>query len=262
MGSRHRGGGVGGHGRTGDARRDCVGPGGSARPFYVPGVRADDDPAATAAGLDDLLAAHRWTHGLDFVRRGTPTNNTDTAVSGLSLSSPDLVALLDNVLEGSSGGAGDAAKQVEPGPMTPGPSRPEPVPVPAVPRGSATSATRWRPRSASARTRWCDRWRCTVTPSFGSPSAMNAALWPATWGYLLRRLLGTAITAPDAEWIRDRFISYVPGGGALPSLRLGRQHRTACCRSARTTGPGRSRARRPSECWRYCSRCCRPGKRR
>jgi len=66
--------------------------------IFVLGARSGDEPADAADAFAELLAAHHWTHGFDVVRRGTPTNNSDTASSGISLSEPDLVALLDTVL--------------------------------------------------------------------------------------------------------------------------------------------------------------------
>ena len=52
---------------------------------------------------------------------------------------------------------------------------------------------------------------------------MNAALWPATWGYFLRHLVDPAVDGAGVGWLRERFNRYVPGGGPLPAIRIGRQ---------------------------------------
>ena len=57
--------------------------------------------------------------------------------------------------------------------------------------------------------------------------AMNAALWPATWGYYLSHRLGRdgfpGVAAPDLERARRAFVDHVRAGGPLPSLRIGDQ---------------------------------------
>jgi hypothetical protein len=57
--------------------------------------------------------------------------------------------------------------------------------------------------------------------------AMNAALWPATWGYFLTHRLGRdgfpGVAAPDLERGRRAFVDHVRAGGPLPALRIGDQ---------------------------------------
>ena len=47
----------------------------------------------TSRPLEALLEAHRYTHGLDFIPQGTPTNTTETAAPGHEPRAPDLAAL-------------------------------------------------------------------------------------------------------------------------------------------------------------------------
>ena len=157
-------------------------------------------PSATIpATLADLLASHHWTHGLDFVRRGTPTNNTDLATSGVSLSEPDLGALLDTVL------------------AVPRPASPLVLPLSSSDFGTAT-----RHALGLADGTIVDRLPGRDDEQLILASAMNAALWPATWGHLLRSLLSGAVAEDWIDWTRRRFVGYVAGGGALPALRVGR----------------------------------------
>ena len=58
-----------------------------ALPASSAGVRRADRARRRAAGdqragLEALLEAHRYTHGLDFIPQGTPTNATETAAPG------------------------------------------------------------------------------------------------------------------------------------------------------------------------------------
>ena len=66
-----------------DLERSSRGHRGVLRTVVV-GVRADDEHES----LEALLAAHRYTHGLDFIPQGTPTNRTETAPPGSSPEDP------------------------------------------------------------------------------------------------------------------------------------------------------------------------------
>ena len=46
------------------------------------GVRGATTPADGVERVEALLATHRFDTGCGIVRNGTPTNNTDTAMSG------------------------------------------------------------------------------------------------------------------------------------------------------------------------------------
>jgi hypothetical protein len=168
--------------------------------LYVVGVRSGV-PAETAAGtLADLLAAQHWTRGLDFVRRGTPTNNTDLVSSGVSVSEPDLAALLDTVL-----------------------AVPAPGPVVVAPLSGRTSGDATRHALGLPAGTILDRLPGRSDAQLSLAAALNAALWPATWGDLLRRLLAGIVEDEWIDWTRRRFAGgYVAGGGALPALRVGR----------------------------------------
>lgn len=177
--------------------------GGSWRPalgmdIFCVGVRTTEAPDAAARAFADLLAAHHWTRGLDFVPRGTPTNNSDRAYSGVSLSVPDTRAILDSVL-----------------------ARPAAVPAGGdVDRRFDTSmshALGFEPGSILERTPHRD------DPQLEIAEAMSAALWPATWGRFLRTMIVGAVDDATIGWLRKHFISRVKGGGALPAIRIGAQ---------------------------------------
>jgi hypothetical protein len=53
--------------------------------------------------------------------------------------------------------------------------------------------------------------------------AMNAALWPATWGYHLATMLNPIFGTAALDATRAFFTRYVSGRGPVPALRVGRQ---------------------------------------
>ena len=52
--------------------------------LLVFGTASSQSASATSAQLADLLDAHHYTDGLEFLRFGTPTNNTDDRRAGYS----------------------------------------------------------------------------------------------------------------------------------------------------------------------------------
>jgi hypothetical protein len=145
---------------------------------------------AGAERLTGLLAASRYTRGLGFAAEGTPTNNT------------------------SDGAAGFNSGQVPP-PLPPGP------PSPAAPGSN----------------------RALVAEALGVPDhvfagiegadagaslnagrrAMNAALWPATWGYFLEQAMSPLVPRAAIDAVRAHFVDHVRACGPLPVLRIGNQ---------------------------------------
>jgi hypothetical protein len=168
--------------------------------IFVLGVRRGEAPEDAARGLADLLAAHQWTHGVGFARRGTPTNNTDRARSGLSTSAPDLAALLDTVL-----------------------ARPDPRPRAGLPLSRQPFGHAARLALGLDAGSILDRAPGRDDAQLDLGAAMSAALWPATWGYFLRTMVVGAVSGEWIDWTRRHFVEHVRGGGLLPALRLGRQ---------------------------------------
>ncbi|MGE0449069.1 MAG: hypothetical protein AB7Q29_05730 [Vicinamibacterales bacterium] len=165
--------------------------------LIVVGIRTGEKAESTAAQLASLLAAHHWTHGADFVRRGTPTNNSDGVSSGVSLSEPDLAALLGTVIPAKT-------------PTKGGPLFRRPF-VDAAATAFGLDRDTILERVPLARDAQLDL-----------GAAMNAALWPATIGHFLRRQIAGAVPDGWIDWLRGHFINHVRPGGPLPALRLGR----------------------------------------
>ncbi len=164
----------------------------------------DDDSAALAA----LMAAHRYTEGLDFVPQGAPTNNTDTVASAVSTDAPDLGALFasegGNVLPRGRPALTDPALLYRIGAAN------------AASIALGLTAVNALDRAPNA----------GLTES-ADAHAMNTALWWATVEYLLSSPLAhdgaPVLTRTQLSWLRDWFCDYVRGGAALPALRIGTQ---------------------------------------
>ncbi|MGZ5904624.1 MAG: hypothetical protein ACXWKQ_04685, partial [Reyranella sp.] len=183
-------------------------------------LRITVPPAALTAGFDslfvfgvagslggdaakqfaDLLDAQHYTDGLEFLRLGTPTNNTDERRAAATHDDPaheqsyaievaSDVATLD--AQSNAIRVGTAL------------GLPATAVVPVLGRiGQAAEQHELDMRS------------------------MNAALWQVGWGYYLSNMVGfdgTGLTPPILAWARDHFVTHVRSGGPYPSLRCGRQ---------------------------------------
>ena len=154
------------------------------------GVRWSVAAAASGERLGNLLAAHRHTDGLSLVAQGTPTNppRKDASAPG-----PDPYA----------GGS----FELERGP---------------------TLVSRQSDGGLVARALGLDEGVFAhVAGANGTDQleaqAMNAALWPGTWGYYLDQMMAETFSEAAIDGGRDHFIDFVRGRGPLPPLRIGAQ---------------------------------------
>ncbi|MDP9328285.1 MAG: hypothetical protein M3P10_08760, partial [Actinomycetota bacterium] len=156
------------------------------------GVRGSLDPADSADELTRLLQAHRYSVGAAFVPPGTPTNNTETDRAAWTRRRDPLPppTVPSSAIEGADGAVAASALGLDPDLFAPWPG----------------ADGRNQPLAAAAST----------------------ALWQATWGTFIERLLtksgpGPAIPDDLREAWRDWWQDYVRGRGPLPLLRLGDQ---------------------------------------
>jgi hypothetical protein len=156
------------------------------------------DPATQLAALFD---SHHYTGGLGFVAHGTPTNNTADAPSGFSSKDPGY---------GASYQAERAVQAFQPG------------------DGSNADVLTTALGLGGAGPVFAHLANATAAEQLDARH-MNAALWPATWGYFLLQMLGVGensqnpLTDDDIAWVRSHFIEYVRASGPLPALRVGKQ---------------------------------------
>jgi hypothetical protein len=163
-----------------------------------------DDSAALAA----LLAAHRYTEGLDFVPQGSPTNNTDTVASAVTTDAPELGPLFES----------ETADVLPRG----RPALTEPALLYRMTAANAASIA-----LGVSQVNALDRAEKAGLTESRRMHAMQRALWGSTLAYLLSGPLAydghPLVEGAGLEWLRDWFVDYVRGGAALPTLRIGTQ---------------------------------------
>jgi hypothetical protein len=159
------------------------------------GVRASLDAAAGAQRMAQLIRAHQFTDGAEFIAQGTPTNNTESARTSWSRRTPAGPPQLTPA-EGATPGSNAAITARAFGVAA--------ETLSGLANGSDGEQTR--------------------------AAAMNSALWTTTWADAIEHLTpqGRAngdkrLDSPSLDAVRDHWIAHVRGRGPLPAIRLGRQ---------------------------------------
>src|SRR5262249_18512138 len=78
--------------------------------LLVFGIASSQAASATAAQLADLLDSHHYTDGLEFLRFGTPTNNTDDRRAGYTSDDPGQAGSFQIEVAANPGNAPNAAR--------------------------------------------------------------------------------------------------------------------------------------------------------
>ncbi|HEY6189580.1 MAG TPA: hypothetical protein VIW80_18145 [Pyrinomonadaceae bacterium] len=165
--------------------------------LFVVGVNISSDLENSKKKLESLIAHHQASRkGLSIVGQGTPTNNTEADPSGYTwVESPD--TSYDHFF------------------------------------GTETTddSTDWRLKRDG---RWLANF-LGVNPAILKDSvnyfaqdqaqarAMNTALWPATLGYFMDRMMAPVFSDNTIEQTRDFFTRFVSGRGPIPAVRVGKQ---------------------------------------
>ena len=163
--------------------------------LVVLGLRSTLAAAEASARFASLLQAHHYSDGLALLPRDAATKNTDITPSAHSTADPDFETLF-------------AIEQ--------GPAR-----CPARPTGDGDRLARALGIVPAT--------FAHVSGADGGEdeqaAAMNATLWPATWGYYLEQLVTGAVPAPETTLpaVRDHFATHVRARGHYPALMMGRQ---------------------------------------
>jgi hypothetical protein len=157
--------------------------------LVVVGAETSLTSAEGAAELVSALTAHRYTRGIGFLPEGTPTNNTPAVTdSGDSHGQPPDVLVSPD----AATNAGVAARAL-------GITAYAAEVFSGTPHAAEGKALRRARRS------------------------MNAALWPATWGYFLEHMLAPEVAHGSLESGREHFVEWVRACGPQPVLRIGEQ---------------------------------------
>jgi hypothetical protein len=168
--------------------------------LIVFGAAASLGAADAVSRFADLLDAHHYTDGVEFLWPGAPTNNTPDVRSAYGAPDPGhATSFTLEIARGTSTFAPDSG---------------------AGSLGAALGLS-----AASVATVLGRLLR--ALPSHASDQrSMNAALWPATWGYFLDNMIGFqpgGLTPDLVDWARAFFVEHVRALGPFPALRLGRQ---------------------------------------
>ena len=164
------------------------------------GVAKELTAKESAELLSRQLDAQHYTDGLEFLRAGTPSNNTSAVRSGYSADDP----LQRNAMPADSGVS--------------------------EPQFDATANARWLGRALGLTDTHIPLILGAITGGGEAHEldarSMNAALWQATWGYFLSNMIGlsgTGLTPDLLKWAREHFVSHVRSSGPFPPLRCGKQ---------------------------------------
>jgi hypothetical protein len=166
--------------------------------LVVVGVRLGADGSEGTALLEELFAHHQnGTAGFGLLPQGTPTNNTEAAGSGFS-ESEDADDSFDLVF-------GDAGPLVRVDAWQPRPDG------------------QWLAEMLGIDLATFDRTLHARGLDQAEARAMNTALWPATWGYVLETMLSPVFDAATVEQVRWFFNHFVVARGTVPAVRVGDQ---------------------------------------
>jgi hypothetical protein len=191
--------------------------------LVVFGVATSLGVANTATQLADLLDAHHYTDGLEFLRWGTPTNNTDDRRAAYNSEDPGHMRSFGNEVLADPWNAPNAAR---------------------VGTALGLPAARIAPTLGHIG-------QATEDHDLDLRS-MNTALWPVGWGYYLSNMIGaeTGLTPASIDWARAHFLNYVRSGGPFPALRCGPQpYGILPVTSLDLWAPGANEAVTPQETW-------------
>lgn len=165
---------------------------------FVIGLRLSADAEKNSADLEELFQHHLYSRsGFAIVPQGTPTNNTEEVSSAFSRT--------DDADDSYDVFVKNAAQFT-------------PTSDPLLKRDG----------------QWLAEWlgldpaSLQQVPNAGQADqcearAMNTALWPATWGYYLERLLHPVVGDKAIRRTRSFFTQHVSGRGPVPAVRIGRQ---------------------------------------
>lgn len=165
--------------------------------IIVLGVRLSSDIETSREALETLITRHCASRkGMEILPQGTPTNNTEEGPSGYSWAGdPD--AGFDQVFASATLDDPTSGTQRCDGRQL------------ADALGINPETTRLLPNY--------------FEQDLYDAVAMNTALWPATLGYFLDKMVSPLIGKQDRAWTRDFFCTHVKGRGAVPAIRVGKQ---------------------------------------
>ena len=168
--------------------------------LFVLGAAASATANQSAKLLSEQLDAQHYTDGLEFLRSGTPSNNTAAERSGYGA---------EDVGHERSFATESGAVEVTLDAQSNAQRLGTALGLPAADVPSVLASVGGGADLHEADLR-----------------SMNTALWQATWGYFLTNMIGmegTGLTPEALAWVREHFTTHVRSGGPFPPLRCGKQ---------------------------------------
>ena len=166
--------------------------------LFVLGLRLSSDSAEGKTELETLFQHHYFSRtGFAFLPQGAPTNNTEDVNSGYTRED-DADASYDFVFKGLSQFTETEDWQQK-------------------------RDGQWFAESLGLDTEWLKQVPLVGHTDQCESRAMNAALWPATFGYFMDTLLQPVFNDDDIYYTRWFFNRFVSGRGMIPAIRIGRQ---------------------------------------
>lgn len=168
--------------------------------LVVLGLRLSTDANDSALLVEELLEGQRFTNGIAFTPQGTPTNNSEDVGSGFTTFDPSNEH--SYLVQANAANPAEWAAIFEQNKKKDGQRFAEALGLgywPVAPIENSNGE------------------------DVAEAMAMNAALWPATWGEHLKEMLGEAFDRDTREQLERFFMDNITGRGLLPAFRVGTQ---------------------------------------
>lgn len=166
--------------------------------LFVLGMRLSASESDGQALLEELIAHHQHGRsGFELIPQGRPSNNTETLSSGYRRGEDADASFDDTFLKERLFEDTDDARLKADGQRL--------------------------AEALGIRTDVLGKVRGSGGADGAEGRAMQAALWPATLGYMMSTLLDPVFDEDDVELTRGYFTRYVTGRGPVAAVRIGRQ---------------------------------------
>ena len=147
--------------------------------------------------LNEIFESHHYSTGINFIKHGIPTNNTEEAVAGFT-KNEDVETRFE--------------REFNEQPCIPGNIEESYISQNVIDLSKAISLDP---------TLLC-KWENGNRLSSSHVEEFHKALWPSTGGYYLSRFFEENISKKSQHYLKKHFIKFVRPLGYLPSIRIGK----------------------------------------
>lgn len=166
--------------------------------IFVIGLRSSSNPKTSLSELEDLINKHATSEeGFEFLKQGTPTNNTDDSSSGYS-QLEDSDESYDRVFKGTDNFVVSDVNERKSDAQ----------------RFAEVLGINYEVLQGIKNANGKD---------LIEAGAMNRALFPATLGYFMEEMMDPLFSDNEIDRTESFFSNYVYGRGHIPAIRIGKQ---------------------------------------